>query len=67
MKYIYYVSYSFNNSMMLSGFGSCSVTKGTPITSIDDIQEIKRGIELDTGNKVVIIISYTLMRTEEDN
>jgi hypothetical protein len=67
MKYIYYISYSFNTSEGVSGFGSCSVTIATPIASMDDIQEVQRAIESSTGNKVVVIISYILMRTEEDS
>jgi len=59
--YHYFVSYSYNY-----GFGHCDVARNTPITSIEDINEMAQDLQIQFNLPKIVILNFQLLRKEPD-
>ena len=60
--YHYFVSYQFNDSMGLSGFGQVEAHLDKPITTMYDIQQISDALKGSLNNAGIVILYYQLLR-----
>ena len=59
-KYHYFLSYKYE-----LGQGMCEITRSDPITQYSELKAIVELLEREFNKKGVIIISYQLLRIEE--
>ena len=59
--YHYFVSYSYQY-----GFGHCDVARDTPITSIEDINEMVKDLQIQFNLSNIVILNFQLLRKESD-
>lgn len=69
MKYIYFVSYWYTGDYIVMGFGNVELIRSAPITTHQETIDIAKMIETNDRTKEaenVVILSFTLLRTETD-
>jgi hypothetical protein len=64
VRYVYFVSYSYATETV-SGYGNVTVVRDRITTTVEDIRAIQQVIEIETPTAGVIILYFTLLRTEE--
>ena len=65
MKYVYFASYSFIRNGAI-GFGNLEYTTPRPITTIEQVSRIGTMVTQQREADQVAILSFQLLRTEEE-
>ena len=62
-KYRYFVSYAhvLNGNI---GFGCCEVKRADKIAGMQDVNQLKEGLETSEGMKDVVILNFILLADE---
>lgn len=61
-KYVYYISYYFEDIAWSKGFGSAKITLDYKIKTFDDLMDVKRRVQSENNYNNIIIIYFTRMK-----